>query len=316
VLNETGQTAFRVLLTGVGVNSANNQAILSEGGDSGLTLVARAGDPAPGTSPGVNFSAFSSPVLNGAGQTAFTGLLIGDGVNRVNSLAIFAEVGGSGLALVARTGDPAPDTAAGVNFGNLGDPVLNKAGQSAFTGSLTGPGVNSSNDRAIFSEGGGLGLSLVARTGDPAPGTSTGVNFTRFNDPVLNGAGQTAFLGFFAGAGVDSSNDRGLLATDPAGVLTLIARTGDLFDVDDDPLIDDLRTIASIGFVTGSGGEDGRPTSFNDAGQLAFRLGFTDGTQGIFVANTVAIPEPSSLLLALGASVLLVAGRWSRAKAK
>jgi hypothetical protein len=165
--------------------------------------------------------------------------------------------------------------------------VLNGAGQTAFFGRLTGTGVDSTNDSGIWSEGGGSGLALVAREGDAAPGTAYGVNFSSFDFsfPVLNGAGQTAFRGFLTGSGVDSSNNTGLWATDLNGDLQLIVRAGDLFDVNDDPLIEVLRTVSLVGFFGGIGGEDGRGTGFNDAGQLAFRLGFTDGSQGIFVAN-------------------------------
>ena len=52
--------------------------------------------------------------------------------------------------------------------------------------------------------------------------------------------------------------------------------------------------------------EDGRRSGFNDRGQLAFWAQFTDGTEGVFVTNLVAVPEPSGCyLLALG---LLLAG--------
>src|SRR5690606_2482975 len=102
----------------------------------------------------------------------------------------------------------APGTAAGVNFGDLSfaPPVLNGAGQIAFRGDLTGEGVTTANDRGIYSEGGGSGQTLVARTGSQAPGTAGGVNFRVFFNPVLNGAGQTAFLGDLTGEGVTGGN--------------------------------------------------------------------------------------------------------------
>ena len=288
VLNGAGQTAFFGSLTGSGVTAANDRGIWSEGGGAGLALVARTGRAAPGTGDGVSFSGFNSPVLDGAGQTAFLGSLTGSGVTTANDRGIWSEGGGAGLALVARAGDAAPGTADGVNFSGFNSPVLNGAGQTAFLGALTGLGVNSSNNSGIWSEGGGAGLALVAREGDAAPGTAGGVNFSSFNSPVLNGAGQTAFRGFLTGTGVDSTNDTGLWASDLDGDLRLIVRTGDLFDVNDDPFLETLRTVSLVSFSSNSGGEDGRPSGFNDAGQLAFRLRFTDGSEGIFVANTVA----------------------------
>ncbi len=196
------------------------------------------------------------------------------------------------MARVARTGDTAPGTTD--NFIRFSRPVLNNAGQTAFIGSLNS---SSTTDRGIWSEGGGNGLALVARVGDNAPGTTD--RFTVFYDPVLNNAGQVAFAGH-----IDGSGGTGIWAEDPSGVLTLIARAGDLLDVDDGPGTD-LRTIIRLDFFTPSnshpGNGEGRASAFNDLGQLAFHARFTDGTNGIFVSDLVAVPEPTSVVLgALG----------------
>jgi hypothetical protein len=293
VLNGAGQIAFLGGLTGAGVDGTNDSGVWSEGGGAGLALAAREGDAAPGTGPGVNFDGFGSLVLNGAGQAAFVGVLTGAGMNGTNDSGIWSEGGGSGLTLVAREGDAAPGTGPGVNFGSFNSPpVLNGAGQTAFRGFVTGAGVSSSNDSGIWSEGGGAGLKLVARAGDAAPGTGAGVNFRSLGGLVLNGAGQTAFYGELTGAGVVGANNAGIWLEEGGLGLELVAREGDLFDVNDDPLIDELRTISNVSLVTGSGGEDGRPTLLNDAGQLAFALSFTDGSGGVFVAT----PPPDASL--------------------
>ncbi|MEM1062075.1 MAG: hypothetical protein AAGJ97_07085, partial [Planctomycetota bacterium] len=53
--------------------------------------------------------------------------------------------------IVARTGQTAPGTG-GANFRFFSDRYsLNAAGETAFVGSLTGPGVSFSNARGIFS---------------------------------------------------------------------------------------------------------------------------------------------------------------------
>ncbi len=214
--NSAGQTAFFAGLTGAGVVSSNNTGIWSEGGGP-LALVAREGSAAPGTSS--DFSFLESPILNGAGQTAFLGTLTGSGVNANNNRGIWSEGGGS-LDLAVRTGNVAPGTSADFSF--LSSPDFNGAGQVAFWGELTGSGVTSNNNRGIWSEGSGA-LALVARTGDLAPGTSA--DFSLLINPVLNGAGQTAFTGFLSGAGVSSSNDRGIWSEE-GGSLDLIARKG------------------------------------------------------------------------------------------
>jgi hypothetical protein len=286
--NDAGQTAFFAYLTGSGVDPSNDQGIWSERTGS-LTLLARSGSPAPGTPGGVNFREFSPPVptvaINNAGQTAFKAFLTGDGVDETNDEGLWSEGSGT-LALVARRGSPAPGTPRGVNFGAFGLnlwPLLNDAGQTAFRADLTGTGVTSTNSRGIWS-GGTDDLKLVARTGDPAPGTSSGIRFSDLVRPTLNSAGQIAFGATLTGTGVLSSNNTGIWATDQAGTLQLIARTGAQVEV----VPADFRTISDLLFVGDTGNSDGRASGFNNSGQLVFWARFTNGTQGVFVSNLVA----------------------------
>ena len=300
--NATGQTAFRAILTGPGVNDTNDRGIWSEaaGTNGNFGLVARKGNQAPGTAAGVNFgdlrdpNSLGAPSFNDAGQTAFRASLIGTGVDGTNNSGIWSEAAGTNGSpgLVARTGDPAPGTEPGVNFSFLYDPVLNAAGQTAFRGALTGTGVDFTNNGGIWSEAAGsIGSpGLVARAGDSAPGTTPGVNFSNFDRPVLNNAGQIAFFGLLTGTGVNGSNDRGIWVTDLDEQIRLVIRLGDTIDIDDDPNNEDFRTINGFSILKSSfvGSDSSQVTPFNDAGQIAFRASFTDGSSGIFVANTVA----------------------------
>ncbi len=296
-LNDSGQTALRASLTGVGVTSSNDVGIWSEGGGGGLALVARSRDAAPGTPAGVNFSDLRDPIINGPGQIAFVGEVTGPGVNDNNNLGIWSEGTGNGLELIARAGRTAPGTGSGVRYFVFSSPFINGTGQTAFLAFLNGTGVNGSNDVGIWSEGSGLGVALVAREGNPAPGTQPGISFSRFDRYIINAGGQVAIAGRLDGTGVDITNDRGIWAEDQAGTLQLIAREGDLLDVDDGPGTD-FRTISdiSLGGIS-TGNDDGRPSGMNDLGQLVFRALFDDGSEGVFVSNLVALPEPISILL-------------------
>ncbi len=327
VLNDAGQVAFRGTLTGVGVNSTNNEGIWA--GDAGnLTLVARAGDQAPDRPAGVNFASFTSsainalgqiafyasdsssnegiwsgfpgslalvagsgaaapgtgadfqfmsnfPVLNAAGKTAFSAFITGGGVNFTNDEGIWSE-GSGNLALIAREGNPAPGTS--LNFSSLGDPVLNAAGKTAFWAFLT------DFSDGIWTETSG-GLALVARAGSQAAGTPGGVNYSFFDPPVMNGAGQIAFRAELTGGDVDGSNDVGIWATDLDGTLQLVARKGDQLEVA--PSV--FRTINFLEFFANTGNEDGHRSGFNDLGQLGFLAHFTDGSSGVFVSDLVAV---------------------------
>ena len=278
LLNGTDQLAFSGTIRGS--DGRTITGIWSEESGS-LKLVARGprkGDAAPGMD-GV-FSISPVPVHNGAGQTAFSGRVRGRGEG------IWSDRSGS-LKLIVRSGDAAPGTTEGMVF-SLTDPatsvLINDAGQIAFSNEIRvkdSPG-HVRSTLGIWSERSGS-LKLVALVGDAAPGTPEGVVFSGFRDLVLNAAGQIAFLGKLTirGSPTYLADIAGIWATDSNGQLMLIARDGDLFDVNDDPLIDDLRTIREVKLY-----------SFNDAGQLAFKLDFTGGAKsGIFVATISSSPK-------------------------
>lgn len=261
VLNSAGRTAFRASLGGTGVNPSNSAAIFSEGSGP-LAQVARTGQQAPGTAPGVLFVLLEDPVVNAAGQTAFAAFLTGPAVNPLNSAAIYSEGSGT-LAQVARAGAQAPGAATGVVFAEFNGPVLNATGQLAFRASLNGTGVDNSNDNGIYREISGT-LTEVAREGNQAPDAAPGVTWSALFAPSINAEGQIAFAALLAGPGVDSSNNTAIYATDADGVLVEVVRTGNPLDTNDDPLVEDLRTVRQVDTFFNAGNGEGRRSSFND----------------------------------------------------
>ena len=76
--------------------------------------------------PGVRFKALGEPAVNANGTVVFRGDLNGNGVTGLNNAAIDL-ITGSTQALVARTGDNAPDTTGSTSslvYKKLSDPVL------------------------------------------------------------------------------------------------------------------------------------------------------------------------------------------------
>ena len=285
VMNRRGEVAFHANASGI-------SGIWTQSQGNQLELVVKSEDPAPGPA-GATFGGFAyHPGFNSRGHLSFTG-----------GPSLWSNGHGNGFELIARIGSPAPGTPSGVTFSNtFTERVLNSRGESAFLGYLQGTGITFTNNTGLWSEGGGDGLKLVARAGDQAPGTESGVLFGPQifeNAPILNAQGQLAFLNSLQGPGVTILNNIGIWAEDVAGNLTLITRTGDLLNVSDDPLTPDLRTIRELSFAGRSGNDDGKRSGFNDRGQLAFWARFTDGSEGFFVSDIVAVPEPSSLLLAV-----------------
>lgn len=284
-LNEKGQTAFSFTLTGPGVDSTNDSGIWSEGNGSGLELVAREGNLAPGTS--AHFDRFviaGLPQLNDLGRMAFLADLTGPGIDSSNNRGIWSNVGGNGLQLVVRKGHATPG-AGNIVFGNVGSPRINNNGQTVFVATLLGPDTDSSNQESIWRVDANAGLHLVAQSGDHAPGTNA--IFSRTYGPGLNNRGQVGFAGQLVGEGVNSTNDFGLWAEDRFGNLQLIVRKGDTIDVNGAPNAPDFRQIELLA-ITGT---------LSDLGEPFFFARFRDGSEGVFTASLATVPEPNNLAM-------------------
>ncbi len=274
--NDNGHVAFPAFLEGPGTDGTNNMGIWSEESSNGLTLVARKDQ---------TLDTFLGHVRsNNNDQVTF--------VKQIVSPRTLFKGDSNGLTTVSSSGAPAPGTNENI-ISFFYPTVINGDNQLAFFSSLSGPG----NRGGVWSEGGGNGLQLVALQGDQAPGVELGSVFLSFQEnavlglsfaPVLNGNGQTAFMAILSGSGINNSNDIGIWAEDDSGSLNLIARKGDTIDVSNG-LGTDLRTVQNLNFVRETGNEDGRASGFNDLGQLVFQATFTDGSQGIFVSNSVAL---------------------------
>ena len=265
---------------------------------------------APGTPAGVRFDLTSAPNalggFNDAGEAAvFAYLRFGEGGVTLNNDEGLWVGTPETMRLLMREGDAAPGMPAGYTVRDFTRaPSINGGGAVAFTADARS---GSSSIEGLYAGTPG-NLRLVTATGQAAPGTPAGVTFgpTGFSPlllpgqgPAINAAGQVAFLGSVRGPGVTEANNDGIWATTPQGVLVLVAREGDLFDVD--PATgEDLRAIRSVSMFADHGDGDGRWHGLNALGQVAFRLEFSDGTSGLVLAT---VPEPS-------AGALLLLGTW------
>lgn len=247
------------------------------------------------------------PSISNNGAVAFYTRLDGPGFEFFNDDAIVAS-SPEGLTFLARDNQPLPSIGEGVSLSlwNVFLPTLNSSGDAVFNAFFQGPGIDNSNNQVVVGNRDGE-LSIIAQEGMPAPGAGDGVVFSgSFDDIALNDLGQVVFSSKLAGVGIEDDLTFGLFATDANGVLQLVARDGELFDLDPDPNVMDYRVIESSRPFIGpeSVGNDGQSTNFNDVGQLAFSLAFTDGSSGIFIATIGTIPEPSTaLLLTIGLAV-------------
>lgn len=233
--NSRYHLAFAARLTGAGVNGNNNSALWRIR-NSGLELVAREGDQAIGTTPGQIYWDFSAQALNARGDVAF----IADtrGPDGTQKFGLWSDGDGNVLKLLAYPGISAPGAGPGAVFdslsvafpsSSLNTPLaLNANGQVAFAGSITGPGVDDSNNSGIWAQDRAGRLRLIARRGDqlnvsgdllhPDFRTISGllVSGTSGNDDGrrswFNNQGQLAFFATF------TDGSRGLFVSNLAAV--------------------------------------------------------------------------------------------------
>lgn len=157
--------------------------------------IALTGEPAPGA-PGRSFYVFGDVAIHDSGQVIFGAFLNQD--DTTNDLGIWIGTPGN-LVLAVREGDEAPGTG-GLLFEaftpadrtsgfNLKRPQMNGAGEFVFVGVLKGE--ETTRGGGVWSGTRG-NLSLVARAGDPAPGTA-GRTFASFHIPFIDEAGNVLF---------------------------------------------------------------------------------------------------------------------------
>lgn len=286
VMNASGKVAFTALLSGT---TANRGVFVGTPGT--LQTAALQGTAAPA---GGNFATMYEPALNDAGQVAFTSTLTGGS----STEGMFSGLPGT-LQTVALMGAAAPGGGNYVGFTNPA--ILNGPGQVAYKAYVSG----ALNAQGIFAGKPGS-IQSVARRNGSAP---SGGLYDELDFPVLNGLGQVAFTSTLFGSGVTTANDLALYAGVP-GTLFKVVRKGDAVDVDPGIGID-LRIVNDIDFANFSGGQDGDFLSLGDSGVIAYQLGFTDGSNGIFT-SVVPIPEPGTIGVFAAGFLGLVALRRQR----
>lgn len=274
------------------------------------------GDPAPGA--GIfRFSELDfHPAINDNLQIAFYARTAVRTTNPLTGLFEYGHTGGgiwrgtssnsSSYLPVAMHGDQAPSLPHGVVFSGFGDPVINATGQLAFVAYLAGAGVTTLNDfavyRAIPDGQGGFTLDVIAREGDEAPGTS-GVfvgdlpNGSPFRDPFINASGQVAYqANWHSNPGSVGVGGPGIwLDTPVSGTTAVVANLLFGIPVADTRLGSGQASASGESLASASGGQDGRGTALNDAGEVVFIVKLN----GLIGQNdqSVVVASPSSPIM-------------------
>jgi hypothetical protein len=242
---------------------------------NGTAPIAAVGASVPGITGGL-FSAISNPILSESDEVAFRATFTGNGVSTGNNTAIFAYGADDSGQLLVRTGVP---DAGGRVFQTLSSPILNGAGNIAFTGTLRAGlgGVSTANATgvwAVLPEG---SVATVARAGDEALGTG-GARFATFTQIAYPDEAGIAFTATLAGTGVAATNNTGFWAAPSAGAPpALVLRTGDSF------LVGGVaKTVSTFSAYAASAATTGAGRGFNAFGDVVLLVTFTDGFRGIF----------------------------------
>ncbi|HET9888034.1 MAG TPA: choice-of-anchor tandem repeat NxxGxxAF-containing protein, partial [bacterium] len=256
-----GLTGVRATLSGGGINFGNDSGIwIGPGGT--LSLIGREGSPAPGLPAGLTIAdTFSLTKMNSEGRSMVTGMVAGAGVTSANDEVFWSDRTGSWLPIL-REGDQAPGLASGVVFGGAGQYIgtgysfessaFNNDGDFAAQANLTGPGIDTFNNEALWVEHNGQ-LKLLAREGAHAPGMPPNVVFgsgvlADFGDISFNALEQAAFT-----VRLGDGSATYALFSDHTGALGPFALPGT-------PAPGTAEDFGIVGYQT-----------LSDAGRLAFR---------------------------------------------
>jgi hypothetical protein len=271
-LNNAGRIVFVGGIEGPLVGVSTN-GIWTISGPGTAELVVLRNDPVPGD-PGFVFDNLGVPAIDGEGFVTVWAAAVSTTTNKY--IGLWTNRSGS-MAAIARTGQQAPGTPQGCVFSSLDNPYVDSQGRTAFFAAVSGPGVSGVNEAGVWAETGTpTNLILLARAGEPAPGTAQGVNFARFFPPLLMGNGTFVLPALVAGPGVTSSSERGLWIHED-GALRLLVMAGQgapgtgpgvTFSTVAGPTCNERGQVAFSGFLTGPG-----VTSQNDFGGWVYSPG-------------------------------------------
>lgn len=297
-LHDSGAVAFIADILGPDTESNVNDLSFWVSENGVLRQVARLGDDLPGTGGTEQIiNLIGVPVFFGDGQIMYHGVARDNSPEMEIRTFVFLE----GIGEVVREGQGAPGTAPGVVFSGLTMPSMNSEGDFAIRADIERP--DGSVGRGVWAQRDG-DLGLVAQSGEIAPYGEDDAFFHLFKTAYMDEAGRVIFHAEVDG--VTSSQDEGIWVATPDGMIRLVVRQGQMFDVNIDPLIDDFRLVHEVELaVRGDLVNDGTDQP------IVFFLAFADGSEGIFSAT---VPEPSSALLCmgLGGVLLLRSGRLRR----
>ena len=225
-------------------------------------------------------TASAATETNAWGDIVQEGALQGPGVTTLNESVLFLS-DDDGLFLAGRGGDAVPEAGPGVTIAGIGNTLISDRHDALYRVKLTGPGVSTTNQWAMYFGPYGA-AELTMRDADPAPTFLRGTTLWRAvavpQLAAMNDVGDVVAPTQIQGAGV-TDGDKVVLWMRHHVLQRWVPLLRSGSEVDGRILYAADETELPCG---ATGGADGRPQKFNDAGMVAMRLDFTDGTHGIY----------------------------------
>lgn len=251
-------------------------AVDASSGTPVFTPIAETGAAIP---PGLTAKSLGVPAGNPSGEAAFTATFatFKGGPATTNNVAVILDRGAT-VEIVARKGDAVDSVS---KWGTFKDPVLNKNGDLAWVGTVSGS--SSATKTILASRASGGQPQIVARSGTAAPDTDGGM-FSGFTSVALPDDSTTPVFvasmltktpsagpGLPATApgpgGVTTANDTGLWAVDSSGALHLLLREGQTLS---------SKVVKSFVVLANVPGSPGESRSFNSHRQVLVKVTFDD----------------------------------------
>jgi hypothetical protein len=244
-------------------------------------------------------------------QARFGNDLFALGLNAANQIACVAQIAGPGSAkYVVLAGSPDQlralarerTSSSAQGFIIFDKVVLNTAGDVAFTAGHTVLGGIPGLARGLWMTYQRSAPFLAFAEGQTTSGLTNGEVISSFEEgPYLNRLGQVAIrAGIGPAVGFQNARDKGLWIIDPVRGAQLVARGGTTIDIGSGQTRR-LLTNNAVAFISShdvlfSGGDDGRPSPFNNFGQAAFigQWQETNGAfrSGIFISGELRLIQP------------------------
>jgi hypothetical protein len=281
--HDTKRVLVRTFLSGAGVTDDNSYAICLAS-ESGVEPIFRQGQMVPDEPPGdlsFAFAAFSSDL---SGRVLLRAALQGSSVDSHNLYGLWLRHADGTLTKVMREGDPAPGTEQDTVFNGILGELPDGAGNAVFIATITGPAINTRNDRGLWRGSTHSNLWQVLRAGNPAPRITDATISAAGLRHKANHAGQFVVACTLRGDGVDASNDQALYMLSESQELVLVLRDSETYDVGRAGGMPDLRQLQFF-TLYGNYPPFDYASVLNNRNEIVQLVGFQDESRGLLVIS-------------------------------